>query len=560
MNQFFQSGPKQNSISGGLTQNNSLKSAIDDSLFMNSKLNETNQMNPMQKNLSYNDYLQMKEQNNNLNQNFQGMSLEQNWNSLNQNYEQQYNQNQGYKGNINYSNDYVQSQGINYVNNQNLMMPKILHPSLQEFQDILKKDMEKSLLNEGEIIVEDKQKNNEEEFNSVYQDIINVMEDQDDERHLNSDFLKFIKKLKTGEIQLNEKENNIQKGVGFIDPQEDYSKMFNNIEDMIQNDNFNVNQYKDFSNDNPYLNSKNDIDRVEKAKELLLNFKTEEAKLLLEAEVQINKDNSEAWLILGRIHSDMDDDDNAFKCLITAHETDKYNVECLFALGVQCTNSLNEFDAMINLVDYIKLHPIYSKMVNKNNPLLDYNLIKAKQEEDTEDFDQHRWEYINSLKENFYKEVISLYQEISVSNIQKDSDFYLAFGIVNFIPHNNEQSIIAFRKAVEISPNDYNCWNKLGAIYAHSKMTDLAIDCYNKAISLKPDYVRCLANLALALTNKGEKQEASMFCLRALRIQPKNTQLWFYLRSLYMDLNSNEDVSLCEKYDIKSLLSKYSVN
>ncbi len=48
----------------------------------------------------------------------------------------------------------------------------------------------------------------------------------------------------------------------------------------------------------------------------------------------------------------------------------------------------------------------------------------------------------------------------------------------------------AFRAALTVSPSDYSLWNKLGATLANSSRSSEAIDAYQKALDLKPNYMR----------------------------------------------------------------------
>ena len=81
------------------------------------------------------------------------------------------------------------------------MTPKI-HPMLLQFNNQIQKE-------KAELQTENKLEENNAHQEDILTDIISTMEGQNDERHLNSEFLKFIKRMKTGEIKPNEKENNI---------------------------------------------------------------------------------------------------------------------------------------------------------------------------------------------------------------------------------------------------------------------------------------------------------------------------------------------------------------
>lgn len=572
MNNLFQNGPKQvSNFTNMTTQNNSFKQAIEDSVFINTKLND--QMNtPYQKSFSYEQY---KNEVGNRVDNEKGMNMSEMWNVINANNVNNFNNDVMYLNdgrlninnstmNMNINNEYNQTsnfQRMGYMNTYNSFAPKEIHPSLNYFNEVLKKEQDQ-IKSEEKVktdTTDNKEDENNEEMNDVYTQIINVMESQGDERQKNSDFLKFMKKLKKGEMKLNENENKVDY-TNMINENKDHNMLFDNLYHNLNDKFIFNNDYPQSQSEQiPIINENIDYDRVEKARELLKIPDTKEAKRILEEEVYLHKENFEAWILLGQIHSDMDDDDLAYNCFKKSLQYDRFNSDCYFQLGIACTNRIESYDAMVNLLEYMKNHPLYSKVVENNKSdslnyaLIDEEVSKIKLNEDS------NWEYVNVIKKDFNKEVMRLFNIIYESSIKKDCNFYMAKGISEFILNLNENAIFSFRKAVEIDPNNYNSWNKLGAIYAHSQMSDLALECYNKALSIKTDYVRCYSNLSLALSSLGRKKEAVVSSLKAIKYAPNNYSLVFYVKSLFAELNQKEDFDLCDRYEIKTLLNKYGI-
>lgn len=56
----------------------------------------------------------------------------------------------------------------------------------------------------------------------------------------------------------------------------------------------------------------------------------------------------------------------------------------------------------------------------------------------------------------------------------------------------------ACRSALGIRPKDYSLWNKLGATQANSSRSQEAIAAYQKALDLKPNYMRAWTNMGIA--------------------------------------------------------------
>jgi tetratricopeptide (TPR) repeat protein len=54
------------------------------------------------------------------------------------------------------------------------------------------------------------------------------------------------------------------------------------------------------------------------------------------------------------------------------------------------------------------------------------------------------------------------------------------------------------RAALALRPRDYSLWNKLGATLANSSRSNEAISAYQKALDLKPNYMRAWTNMGIA--------------------------------------------------------------
>ena len=81
--------------------------------------------------------------------------------------------------------------------------------------------------------------------------------------------------------------------------------------------------------------------------------------LCLEAEVQKNAPNHEAWKILGQLYQESDQDEKAILAFKEAHEKDPYDLDSLLALGISFTNELSEQDAFSYMHQWLKYNPDY---------------------------------------------------------------------------------------------------------------------------------------------------------------------------------------------------------
>jgi tetratricopeptide (TPR) repeat protein len=79
-----------------------------------------------------------------------------------------------------------------------------------------------------------------------------------------------------------------------------------------------------------------------------------------------------------------------------------------------------------------------------------------------------------------------------------NADVQVAVGVLHSLARQYERAAAAFRAALELRPQDYSLWNKLGATLANSSHSHEAIGAYQKALDLKPNYMRAWTNMGIA--------------------------------------------------------------
>merc|ERR1719343_1465340 len=127
-------------------------------------------------------------------------------------------------------------------------------------------------------------------------------------------------------------------------------------------------EYK-FQEENPFMDDENPLALAQR---LIREGRDREALLALEAEVSRNPESSEGWRQLGQLYAELDQDVEAIQCLRKGHEVDPYNLDSLLALGVSCTNELDQLPALRYLRMWIENHEEHAVLVQGLEPPADY--------------------------------------------------------------------------------------------------------------------------------------------------------------------------------------------
>ena len=228
----------------------------------------------------------------------------------------------------------------------------------------------------------------------------------------------------------------------------------------------------------------------------------------------VDADNSDAWRMLGRCHAENDQDRKAIACLERAVDRDPYSVEALLLLGTSYVNELDHPRALRNLKAWATHNPMYASM---ELPSLDGATSAAASS--PEERERMALEEAKKLLET----------AIEVDPTQA-ADAMEALGVVCNVSREYDSAIDHFKKAIDLRPDDYQLWNKLGATLANSNRSDEALPAYHKALELKPKYARAWLNMAISHANLHNYDEAARCYLQTLSLNPAATHVWSYLR------------------------------
>ena len=135
-----------------------------------------------------------------------------------------------------------------------------------------------------------------------------------------------------------------------------------------------------------------------------------------------------------------------------------------------------------------------------------------------------------------------------------------------------DKAIQSFENAITIKPDYAEAYNNLGNIFRENGQQDMAFKNYEKALTIKPDYAMAHYNLGITLKESGQRDTAVKSLEKALAIQPNYVKAHHSLSSikkftkndsqitLMQSLLSNSDLSQSERIQLCFALAKANEN
>ena len=111
---------------------------------------------------------------------------------------------------------------------------------------------------------------------------------------------------------------------------------------------------------------------------------------------------------------------------------------------------------------------------------------------------------------------------------------------------NERTQFLHFKKLSPLSPIMLMLYNNMGATLKDQGKLDEAIQAYNKAISIKPDYAEANYNVGVTLKEQGKLDEAIQAYIKAISIKPD-----------YAEANYNVGVTLKEQGKLEEAIQAY---
>ncbi|RXK36555.1 hypothetical protein M231_06165 [Tremella mesenterica] len=220
----------------------------------------------------------------------------------------------------------------------------------------------------------------------------------------------------------------------------------------------------------------------------ILDSPTLKGVLELEAAVQEDPTNHEAWYSLGLKQQENEREDQAIMALSKVVQLEPDYKAAYLALAVSYTNEGELETAYHMLAKWAALNTGQSALAT----------------EDTVD----REKLVNTFL-----------QLANLKPNEVDADVQIALGVLFNASEEYGKAEDCFLAALSVRPDDWLLYNRLGATLANGGNSNKAIGYYHEALSLHPNFVRALFNIGISYFNIGEYAVSAQCILDALRLQ-----------------------------------------
>jgi peroxin-5 len=231
------------------------------------------------------------------------------------------------------------------------------------------------------------------------------------------------------------------------------------------------------------------------------------AALAFEAAVQKDPQHVEAWVRLGSAQAQNEKETPAIRALESALKLDPNNLEALMGLAVSYTNESYEASAYRTLERWVAVK--YPQVV-------------------TEPLDEGK-EMGFTSRSDLHDKVTNLFikaAQLSPEGETMDPDVQVGLGVLFYAADDFDKAVDCFEAAlasteagvVNSQQNLHLLWNRLGATLANSGRSEDATQAYERALELRPNFVRARYNLGVSCINLGALPEAAGHLLGSLEM------------------------------------------
>ncbi|KAF9051151.1 TPR-like protein [Hymenopellis radicata] len=282
-----------------------------------------------------------------------------------------------------------------------------------------------------------------------------------------------------------------------------------------------------------------------------------ESVLELEAVVQRDPSNAQAWYDLGVKQQENEREQKALQALNMAVELDPSHLSSWLALAISHTNDGDRHGTFTAIYDWARRNARYSDATESQLESLSS--------------ESAIWD------QNSSHQLIDCLMTMARlgSSGGVDADVQIALAVLFNSNEDYEKAQDCFRTALAVRPDDWLLYNRVGATMANNGHAEEALDYYYRALEMNPSYVRARFNLGISCISLKRYQEAAQHILDALVLQESDAApdvdklndkrglmsraLWDSLKTACLHMQRLDLAILCDQRDLESFRQRFAV-
>ncbi|KIJ68144.1 hypothetical protein HYDPIDRAFT_165843 [Hydnomerulius pinastri MD-312] len=274
-----------------------------------------------------------------------------------------------------------------------------------------------------------------------------------------------------------------------------------------------------------------------------------EAALLLEAAVQkgeLGQGGYEAWILLGETRSMDEREELAMRALtegVRRAEAAGADGAGMLSLAICFTNESYDRASYQMLLRWLRAR---------------FPTFPIREDVETAVTSNSTWDSHGRLTDAFLALARQQFDQGVV-----DADVQIGLGVLFYNTGEYDRAKDCFESALSLRPQcpgtffnllyqDWLLWNRLGSSLSNGNKPEEALGAYREALNLRPTYTRAIYNVGVACLNIGAHKEAAEHFLGALAMQEStgggqtSDQLWFTLRRAFISMDRTDLAELAK--------------
>jgi tetratricopeptide (TPR) repeat protein len=102
-----------------------------------------------------------------------------------------------------------------------------------------------------------------------------------------------------------------------------------------------------------------------------------------------------------------------------------------------------------------------------------------------------------------------------------------------------------YRQILAVDSNDVQAWHLMGVVAYQSRKLDVALQCLERAIQLKPDYAEAHCNVGLVFQEQGQLDKAIEYYRRSIQLDPTSAETHNNLGAALNDVGQPDEAANC---------------